>query len=66
MGNDDSEYLLSDELAKKLRRSIHTIYDWRKRGVGPRPEKIGGLLMYPKPTVQSWLDDGGRLDPWDS
>jgi predicted DNA-binding transcriptional regulator AlpA len=65
MGNEDSDWLRSDELAVYVRRSIWTIYDWRKRKVGPRPQKIGGLLMYPKDVVHDWIDDGGRLEPWD-
>jgi predicted DNA-binding transcriptional regulator AlpA len=66
MDDEFCDFLKSDETAQYLRRSIWTLYDWRKRGVGPRPEKVGGALLYRKRVVDRWIDDGGRLEPWDS
>lgn len=54
------------EAAHLLRRSEWTLHDWKKRKVGPRPLKIGGLNMYSSKELNRWVHDGARLEPWAS
>lgn len=54
MGNE-SEWLTTEELANDFKISLHTVRDWRKRGIGPRATKVGHAVRYQRTDVQKWL-----------
>ncbi len=43
-------------LAAYLDIPLATLYDWRRRGIGPPGIRVGKHVRYRWPDVQSWLD----------
>lgn len=50
------EYIVSKELATRLRVSEETVRGWRWRGVGPKWTKAHHRVLYAESDVQAWLD----------
>ena len=48
--------LTSAEVAALLDINVGTLANWRSRGYGPLPVKIGGRLMYSHRNLREWLD----------
>lgn len=49
--------LAVEELADLLQVPVRTIYQWRHRGDGPRPIRVGRYLRYDPVDVAAWLED---------
>ena len=44
------------EVADLLQVPVKTIYDWRYRGEGPRPMRLGKYLRFDPADVAVWID----------
>jgi excisionase family DNA binding protein len=54
--------LTTQQLAKLLQLpSVSTIYEWNKKGTGPRAYRVGRYLRYRKDEVLRWLES---RDTW--
>ena len=65
------EIATSDELPEVLRKGllsigqlseylgvpVNTIYDWNRRGTGPRRIKVGQAVRWRMSDVDAWLED---------
>jgi excisionase family DNA binding protein len=59
----DDRLMTIDELAAYLQVSDQTIYQWRRRGAGPRGFRVGRYVRFRREDVDAWLDslgDGGH------
>lgn len=55
---DEPEYYTRDELARVLHVSLPTIYEYMKKGMIPRPLKIGDRVLFDKAKVREAIDSG--------
>ena len=60
------DFLTIQDLADLLRVPVQTVYDWRRRGYGPRAHKVGGHLRWRRSDVEAWLDSVAEGRPTDS
>lgn len=44
------------EVAELLQVPVKTIYEWRHRGEGPRPMRLGKYLRFDPADVASWIE----------
>jgi predicted DNA-binding transcriptional regulator AlpA len=44
------------ELADLLQVPVRTLYQWKLRGDGPQPMRVGRYLRYDPADVAHWLD----------
>lgn len=51
------DLLTAQELAEYLKVPVDTVYDWKYRGVGPQPIRVGRWLRYRWSDVQTWLNE---------
>ena len=51
------EYLTTEELAALTKIPAETLRWWRRRGDGPRSERLGRHVRYPLSEVRAWLAD---------
>jgi PTS system nitrogen regulatory IIA component len=61
----DDDILTIDEVAKYLRVSERTVYDWAQKGEIPSG-KIGTVWRFKKTEIEKWVDDrltGNRIEP---
>jgi hypothetical protein len=49
------EYYTETELAAHLGKTARTLFEWRKRGVGPPPTPVGRNFYYRKTAARQWL-----------
>ncbi len=47
----------TEQVSDYLGVPVHTLHQWRHRGVGPRASKVGRHLRYRWEDVEKWLDD---------
>jgi excisionase family DNA binding protein len=50
----NDKYLTTEELAERYSVSVWTVYDWNKRGTGPRYMKLRTLCRYKLADVLAW------------
>lgn len=51
-----SEPLLEPaDVAAQLRLKPDTLYQWKLRGIGPKPLKVGGRLRYRQSDVDAYV-----------
>lgn len=43
------------EVARVVRKSVKTLANWRSRGIGPKPTKVGHTVLYDWREVNAWL-----------
>ncbi len=53
----DHLLLAHDEAARQLRVSLKTLWDWDRRGFGPRPVRLGTRVRYKVTDLTEWLDE---------
>jgi len=54
---DGAEYLKSDEAAKLLRVSTHTLKNWRRYGSGPPFVRLGPTVVrYQRVELEEWIE----------
>jgi predicted DNA-binding transcriptional regulator AlpA len=62
MDNNSPEFLLTAELARRLRLTDRALLVWRKRGAGPRFIRLGPKrVVYARADVEAWL--ASRQEP---
>jgi excisionase family DNA binding protein len=44
-----------EELADYLNLPLNTIYDWRRRGTGPKGIRAGRHIRYPWSEIDAWV-----------
>ncbi|MEU3241321.1 MULTISPECIES: helix-turn-helix domain-containing protein [Streptomyces] len=50
------QYLTPEDLVVMFRLpSVETVYQWRRKGTGPRGFRVGRHLRYDPADVQSWV-----------
>lgn len=51
-----AQYLTPEDLVILLRLpSVETVYQWRRKGVGPRGFRVGRHLRFDPEDVQTWV-----------
>ncbi|MEU5197567.1 helix-turn-helix domain-containing protein [Streptomyces scabiei] len=51
-----AQYLTPEDLVVMLRLpSVETVYQWRRKGVGPRGFRVGRHLRFDPEDVQTWV-----------
>jgi excisionase family DNA binding protein len=48
--------MTTEELARYLGVPIATLYQWKHKGTGPPPLRVGKHLRYRRDDVDGWLD----------
>ena len=51
------EYLITEEVATKLRTSPETVRYWRHEGKGPRSFKVGRRVLYALEDVDAFITE---------
>lgn len=46
----------TEEVSAYLQVPLNTVYQWRRKGVGPRAVRIGRHLRYRWSDVDSWVE----------
>ncbi|MFF3989361.1 helix-turn-helix transcriptional regulator [Streptomyces sp. NPDC001797] len=50
------QYLTPEDLVTLLRLpSVETVYQWRRKGVGPRGFRVGRYLRFDPDDVRAWV-----------
>lgn len=52
----EPEFLVTEEVAAKVRTSIETVRYWRKTGYGPKGFRCGRRVLYPTTEVNAFLE----------
>ena len=52
---DDDHAWSVDEVSAFLRIPVHTLYQWRSRGIGPKAARVGRHLRYLPDDVIDWF-----------
>ncbi|MER6013715.1 helix-turn-helix transcriptional regulator [Streptomyces bluensis] len=51
------QYLTPEDLVTLLRLpSVETVYQWRRKGIGPRGFRVGRYLRFAPDDVQAWVE----------
>ncbi|MFH8395687.1 helix-turn-helix transcriptional regulator [Streptomyces sp. NPDC018036] len=51
------QYLTPEDLVILLRLpSVETVYQWRRKGTGPRGFRVGRHLCFDPQDVRAWVD----------
>jgi predicted DNA-binding transcriptional regulator AlpA len=45
------------ELAERLGKDEKTLYNWRKKGIGPKYRQVGTTYIYMQADVEQWAKD---------
>lgn len=48
-----------DDLAELAHVSVGTVRDWLRRGIAPKPARLGRLLRWDPRVVSDWLSERG-------
>ncbi|MFI6656889.1 helix-turn-helix domain-containing protein [Streptomyces sp. NPDC050523] len=52
-----AQYLTPEDLVVMLRLpSVETVYQWRRKGVGPRGFRVGRHLRFDPDDVSAWIE----------
>jgi len=46
-----------EDLARYLRLPVQTLYQWRRKNIGPPAKKCGRHLRYEPAAVRRWVSD---------
>jgi hypothetical protein len=49
------DLMTTEDAARRLRRPVGTLRQWRHRGIGPRSFRVGGRVAYRVVDVEAWL-----------
>ena len=49
-----------EQVAEYLDVTVHAIYKWRVRGLGPPAAKVGRQLRYDPEDIRAWLESQKR------
>ncbi|MCX4422630.1 helix-turn-helix transcriptional regulator [Streptomyces mirabilis] len=51
------QYLTPEDLVTLLRLpSVETVYQWRRKGIGPRGFRVGRYLRFDPEDVRAWVE----------
>ena len=52
-----TQYLTPEDLVVMLRLpSVETVYQWRRKGIGPRGFRVGRHLRFDPEDVSAWVE----------
>ncbi|MGW3430604.1 helix-turn-helix transcriptional regulator [Streptomyces melanosporofaciens] len=52
-----NQYLTPEDLVILFRLpSVETVYQWRRKGVGPRSFRVGRYVRFDPEVVQAWVE----------
>lgn len=52
---DQNDLMTPAEVSAVLRRPLGTLRQWRHRGYGPRPIRLGGSVVYRRSAVEAFV-----------
>lgn len=56
--HDEPQFYTREQLADMLHVSVPTIYNYRKKGLLPKPVTIEGRVLYDKAQVRQYIESG--------
>jgi excisionase family DNA binding protein len=56
MTTTDDTFMTLTEVAELARTTPGAIYQWRRRGKGPRARRVGKQLLFRRSDVLAWID----------
>ncbi len=62
-GGFPDRYLTPEDLVTMFSLpSVETVYQWRRKRIGPPGFRVGRYLRYDPAAVRAWVTDQGALD----
>jgi predicted DNA-binding transcriptional regulator AlpA len=62
-GGLPDRYLTPEDLVTMFSLpSVETVYQWRRKRIGPSGFRVGRYLRYDPAAVRAWVTDQGALD----
>ncbi|GAA3501114.1 hypothetical protein GCM10019016_082210 [Streptomyces prasinosporus] len=62
-GGLPDRYLTPEDLVTMFSLpSVETVYQWRRKRIGPPGFRVGRYLRYDPAAVRAWVTDQGALD----
>ncbi|MFF0211271.1 helix-turn-helix transcriptional regulator [Streptomyces althioticus] len=62
-GGLPDRYLTPEDLVTRFSLpSVETVYQWRRKRIGPPGFRVGRYLRYDPAAVRAWVTDQGALD----
>lgn len=58
-----TEFETLEEVALRLRQSVHTLRYWRQQGIGPKSARFGRRVMYKRADVDAWVEAQFEEEP---
>ncbi|MBD0837313.1 helix-turn-helix transcriptional regulator [Streptomyces sp. TRM68416] len=56
-GSLPDKYLMPEDLVTLFRLpSVETVYQWRRKGIGPRGFRVGRYLRFDPEVVRAWVE----------
>lgn len=49
---ETEDYLTTEEVARRYRRSVYTVRYWRHTGYGPNGVRVGTRVLYPRAEIE--------------
>lgn len=49
------EVMYAEETAQIVRKSVHTLANWRSQGKGPKWHRFAGRIVYKRSEVEEWI-----------
>lgn len=49
-----TRHLTVADLAERMSAPIETVYDWNKKGTGPKYMRVGKRVLYKESDVEAW------------
>jgi len=59
--DEPPEYLVTEEVATKLRTTPETVRYWRHAGKGPKSFKVGRRVLYAAEEVEAWIAEARKV-----
>lgn len=55
------ELLTIADVAQLTRSTVAAVYQWRRRGIGPKGLHVGGKILFRPQDIEEWLES--RAEP---
>lgn len=60
MNATDERMWTPEDVSAFLQVPVQTLYQWRRKGVGPRARRVGKHLRWHPEVVRAWFDSQDR------